>query len=101
MKRIKFKSGVVFGGADYKYGDTLVVDGTEKGLDIILGAGLAEVIGEEELDADSLVMPSQFPPLDALEASDADSAALETEDEPEPVPEEKPAKTAGKKRKKK
>ena len=45
-------------------------------------------------------MPSQFPPLDVLEAGDADSAATETEDEPESVPEEKPVKTAKKRKKK-
>ena len=96
LKRIKFSTGCVFNGADYKPGETAVVDGSEKGLDVVLGAGFAEVLKEEEPDEDSVVMPSQFPPLDALEAGDADSAALETEDEPE----EKPAKTSKKRKKK-
>lgn len=100
LKRIKFVTWCVFNGADYKPGETAVVDGSEKGLDVVLGAGFAEVLKEEEPDEDSVVIPSQFPPLDALEAGDADSAALETEDEPESVPEEKPAKTSKKRKKK-
>ena len=100
LKRIKFSTRCVFNGADYKPGETAVVDGSEKGLDVVLGAGFAEVLKEEEPD-DAPVMPSQFPPLDVLEAGDADSAATETEDEPESVPEEKPVKTAKKKKAKK
>lgn len=42
--KIRFLTGCVLDGTDRKAGEVLDVEGTEKGLDIVLGAGLVEVL---------------------------------------------------------
>lgn len=44
--KIRFVCGCVLNGKDYSAGDIIEVDGTEKGLDVVFGAGLAEVLVE-------------------------------------------------------
>lgn len=44
--KIRFVSGCVLNGNDYSAGDIIEVDGTEKGLDVVFGAGLCEVLIE-------------------------------------------------------
>jgi len=96
--KIRFNTGCVFNG-DRKAGEILEVSESEKGLSVVLGAKLAEIV-DDSSEEDPEDIPESFPPLDALEATDGDSAAFEPEDEPEPVPEEKPVKTAKKRKKK-
>lgn len=44
--KIRFVGGCVLNGKDYSAGDIIDVDGTEKGLDVVFGAGLCEVLIE-------------------------------------------------------
>lgn len=44
--KIRFVSGCVLNGNDYSAGDVIEVEGTEKGLDVVFGAGLCEVLIE-------------------------------------------------------
>lgn len=82
--KIRFLTGCVLDGTDRKAGEVLDVEGIEKGLDIVLGAGLVEVL---------VPVPEETPetPEESTEGEDP----TDEPDEPKT-----PAKTAKKSKKK-